>query len=149
MLYPAEATRHFQASEKLENTLVEHFIYRNAALYGSKLLWILAELRRLYAIKAPIKDVPSMNPELFDLDLEVARLQDEDELILFYDEFGDIDFSIDHLYRDPNIKYKAWWRTYGRYHEQWHSQIYRGALKESFPYLMACVYTKENENETN
>lgn len=144
MYYPNTNTIRFAVSNELEKTLDENYVYRGAALYGSNLLMFLASLRQLYAKKAKIKLVPGLPKWLFnDAEGQAACLQDEDELLLYYDESGSLRFSIKHLEHMPDAN-SGFWRVYGDFSEQWCRLIYRATLKESFPYVRRFVDLEEN-----
>ena len=132
MKYPANVSLYYPG-EELNQALNDHHVFEHAALYGDPLLAELAKLQAAYARGEEV--VAESDRELYAYDLYFAnyeeakkhKLHDYDELILFYDSWGDLDYAV--AWTAPN----GCPFVLGRFREQTCLAVYRAQLKDAFP----------------
>lgn len=145
MKYPANVSLYYPG-EELYQALKDHNVFENAALYGDPMLADLAKLQAAYARGEEV--VVENEPELYAYDLYFAnyeeakkhKLHDDDELILFYDYFGDLDYAV--AWTAPN----GCPFVLGRFRDQTCLMVYRAQLKDAFPMCGRKYHLWKKEN---
>lgn len=128
MKYPANVSLYYPG-EELNQALNDHHVFEHAALYGDPMLADLAKLQAAYARGEGLDAVSVAYDAYFDFfgEAKEHKLQDYDELILFYDYFGDLDYAVEWI--DPH----GCGHVLGRFREQTCLAVYRAQLKDAFP----------------